>query len=158
MGSIFSFSVVIALALIAFAGAKADMHVLFGVVIPYAAVATFLGGFIYKILYWGSSPVPFRIPTTCGQEKSLPWIKQNKLENPSSTLGVIGRMALEVLLFRSLFVAQYEESQLALQRVRRTVRRASEADCRQLVGNPGDQRQRLSLHGRLLRVGIHVAA
>jgi len=33
----------------------------------------------------------------------LPWIKQNKLESPSSTLGVIGRMALEVLLFRSLF-------------------------------------------------------
>jgi len=61
-------------------------------------------GIIYRVLFWwGSSPVPFCIPTTCGQEKSLPWIKQNKLESPSSTLGVIGRMALEVLLFRSLF-------------------------------------------------------
>ena len=33
----------------------------------------------------------------------MPWIKQNKLDNPSTTAGVIGRMALEVLLFRSLF-------------------------------------------------------
>jgi nitrate reductase gamma subunit len=46
--------------------------------------------------------VPFRIPTTCGQQKSLPWIKQAKLESPSSALGVVGRMALEVLFFRSL--------------------------------------------------------
>jgi len=52
---------------------------------------------------WGRSPVPFCIPTTAGQQKSLPWIRQNKLDNPSSTLGVIGRMALEVLAFRSLF-------------------------------------------------------
>ena len=33
----------------------------------------------------------------------LPWIKQSKLENPSGTLGVLGRMALEVFFFRSLF-------------------------------------------------------
>jgi nitrate reductase gamma subunit len=39
----------------------------------------------------------------CGQQKSLPWIKNNKTESPTTTLGVIGRMALEVLLFRSLF-------------------------------------------------------
>jgi nitrate reductase gamma subunit len=52
---------------------------------------------------WGRSPVPFRIPTTCGQMESLPWIKQNKLENPSTTMGVVGRMLLEVLFFRSLF-------------------------------------------------------
>ncbi|HAM49747.1 MAG TPA: menaquinol oxidoreductase [Nitrospiraceae bacterium] len=104
MGSLFAFFVVLTLALIAFAGIKAaNLHYLFGVVIPYAAFATFIGGFIYRILKWGSSPVPFCIPTTCGQEKSLPWIKQNKLDNPSSTLGVIGRMALEVFFFRSLF-------------------------------------------------------
>jgi nitrate reductase gamma subunit len=58
---------------------------------------------IFRVLKWGSSPVPFRIPTTCGQQKSLPWIKHSKLENPSGVLGVMGRMALEVLLFRSLF-------------------------------------------------------
>jgi nitrate reductase gamma subunit len=49
------------------------------------------------------TPVPFRIPTTCGQQRSLPWIRRNRLDNPHSTLGVIGRMALEILLFRSLF-------------------------------------------------------
>ena len=105
MGSVFAFFAVIALTLIAFIGVKAaGLHFLFGVLIPYAALATFIVGIVYRVLFWwGSSPVPFCIPTTCGQEKSLPWIKQNKLENPSSTLGVIGRMALEVLLFRSLF-------------------------------------------------------
>jgi nitrate reductase gamma subunit len=42
------------------------------------------------------------VTTTCGQQKSLPWIRQSKLESPSGMLGVIGRMALEVLFFRSL--------------------------------------------------------
>lgn len=75
---------------------------IFGVLIPYAAIALFLGGMIYRVIEWAKVPVPFRIPTTCGQQKSLPWIKQSKLESPSSTLGVIGRMAIEVLFFRSL--------------------------------------------------------
>jgi nitrate reductase gamma subunit len=60
-------------------------------------------GFIYRILKWGRSPVPFCIPTTCGQQKSLPWIKHDKLENPVTTMQVVGRMLLEVLVFRSLF-------------------------------------------------------
>ena len=74
----------------------------FGVIIPYIAVLIFIVGIIYRVWKWARSPVPFRIPTTCGQQKSLPWIKANNLENPSNTVGVIGRMALEVLLFRSL--------------------------------------------------------
>ncbi|HXZ35740.1 MAG TPA: menaquinol oxidoreductase, partial [Thermodesulfobacteriota bacterium] len=57
----------------------------------------------YRVTVWAKSPVPFRIPTTCGQQKSLPWIKSRPLESPHSTTGVIGRMILEVLLFRSLF-------------------------------------------------------
>lgn len=104
MGSIFAFSAVVALALIAYLGVKAaNLYFLFGVIVPYAAVATFVIGFIYRVLKWAGSPVPFCIPSTCGQQKSLPWIKQAKLENPSGTLGVIGRMALEVFFFRSLF-------------------------------------------------------
>ena len=95
---------VIVLVLLAFVGVEvANLRFLFGVVIPYAAIATFIIGFIYRVVKWGRSPVPFSIPTTAGQQKSLPWIKQNKLDNPSSTLGVIGRMFLEVFLFRSLF-------------------------------------------------------
>ncbi len=104
MGALLSFFVVIVLVLIALAGVKgAGLYVLFGTVIPYAAVATFILGVILRVLKWSRSPVPFHIPTTCGQEKSLPWIKYSKLESPAGTWGVIGRMALEVLLFRSLF-------------------------------------------------------
>lgn len=76
---------------------------LFGVVIPYLAFAAFLCGFVYRVFTWAKSPVPFRIPTTCGQEKSLPWIKRNPIEAPANTLEVTIRMLLEVLTFRSLF-------------------------------------------------------
>ncbi len=104
MNALLSLFAVAALILIAFIGIKvANLHFLFGVVIPYAAIAIFLIGVISRVLKWGRTPVPFRIPTTCGQQKTLPWIKQAKLDNPSSTSGVIGRMLLEVLLFRSLF-------------------------------------------------------
>ncbi|MBI4686051.1 MAG: sulfate reduction electron transfer complex DsrMKJOP subunit DsrM [Nitrospirae bacterium] len=99
----FPLVIVMILVLLVFAGIKANLYFLFGVVIPYAALAVFVLGFIYRVLKWASSPVPFHIPTTCGQEKTLPWIKQNKIENPSSALGVIIRMALEVFAFRSLF-------------------------------------------------------
>lgn len=95
---------VIALIVVAFIGVEtAGLHYLFGVVIPYLATAAFVVGLVIRVLRWARSPVPFRIPTTAGQEKSLPWIKQNKIDNPSSTGGVITRMLFEVLLFRSLF-------------------------------------------------------
>ncbi|HTP05023.1 MAG TPA: sulfate reduction electron transfer complex DsrMKJOP subunit DsrM [Nitrospirota bacterium] len=104
MKALVSFIAVLLLVLIAYAGvAAANLRFLFGVIIPYAAFLMFVVGMIVRVLKWGSSPVPFRIPTTCGQQKSFPWIKQSKLESPSSMLGVIGRMALEVLVFRSLF-------------------------------------------------------
>jgi nitrate reductase gamma subunit len=104
MRALIPFFTVIVLVLLTFAGVKmANLHFLFGVLIPYAAVAVFIAGFMYRVVQWGRSPVPFRIPTTCGQMESLPWIKQNKLENPSTTMWVIGRMLLEVLFFRSLF-------------------------------------------------------
>jgi nitrate reductase gamma subunit len=104
MKALFSFIVVLLLVLVAYAGVTAfQARYIFGIVLPYLAVLLFIGGMIYRVLTWGSAPVPFRIPTTCGQQKSLPWIKQSKLESPSSTLGVLGRMALEVFFFRSLF-------------------------------------------------------
>ncbi len=104
LGIILSFITVLVLVLIPLVGMQvADLQVLFGVVIPYLAIGTFLVGLVYRIILWSRSPVPFRIPTTAGQQKSLSWIKPNKLENPSTTAGVIGRMLLEILLFRSLF-------------------------------------------------------
>ncbi len=75
----------------------------FGVVVPYAAVLIFVVYFIKRVMGWSRSAVPFAIPTTGGQQKSLPWIKQAKIDNPSSKMGVFLRMALEVLTFRSLF-------------------------------------------------------
>jgi len=82
---------------------KAGQEQLFGVVVPYVAIFLFLFGFIYRIATWARSKVPFRIPTTCGQQKSLDFIRNSNLENPHNTAGLIGRMALEVLFFRSLF-------------------------------------------------------
>jgi nitrate reductase gamma subunit len=75
---------------------------LFGVVIPYLAMVLFIVGFIYRVLKWASSPVPFHITTVCGQQKSLPWIKLDNIDSPSTTGGVVKRLALEILLFRSL--------------------------------------------------------
>ena len=72
-------------------------------ILPYAAFAVFIVGFIYRVVQWAKAPVPFRITTTCGQQSSLPWIRSNPVESPSGLAGVIGRMALEVFLFRSLF-------------------------------------------------------
>jgi nitrate reductase gamma subunit len=80
-----------------------DMRVLFGIIIPYLAFLTFFAGMIARVIGWARSPVPFRIPTTAGQQKTLPWIKHSRLDNPSSTIGVVGRMIFEVLTFRSLF-------------------------------------------------------
>lgn len=95
---------VLALVAAAMVGAGAlGLRLLFGVVLPYAAAAIFVGGVIARVVGWARSPVPFRIPTTCGQQKSLPWIPQARIENPSTTAGVVARMALEVLAFRSLF-------------------------------------------------------
>jgi len=93
---------VVGLFLLGLAGGASGLGWLFGVGIPYAALVLFVGGLIYRVLGWAKVPVPFRIPTTSGQEKSLSWIKQQKLDNPHNTLTVIGRMALEVLFFRSL--------------------------------------------------------
>jgi len=104
MGAILSLVVVVVLVAVAYVGVgMLGARALFGIVIPYAAAAVFILGFIARVLRWARSPVPFRIPTTCGQQKTLPWIRQNKLESPSNALGVIGRMALEIFLFRSLF-------------------------------------------------------
>lgn len=104
MGVLYSLVVVLLLAGLAFVGGQvAPLRMLFGVVVPCAAIVIFLLGVIRRIIVWARAPVPFRIPTTCGQQKSLPWIKAGWLESPPTTPGVLARMALEVGLFRSLF-------------------------------------------------------
>jgi nitrate reductase gamma subunit len=104
MNALYALFAVVALILLAVLGVSAaGLNVVFGVIVPYAAVSVFLIGIAYRVLKWATVPVPFRIPTTCGQQKSHDWIKFSPLENPSNGLQAALRMALEILTFRSLF-------------------------------------------------------
>ncbi len=101
---LFSSFAVIVVVLIPWIGVGAfDLRILFGIIIPYAAMLTFFVGIVVRVIDWSRSPVPFRIPTTAGQEWSFPWIKSNPIDNPKGTGGVVIRMIFEVLTFRSLF-------------------------------------------------------
>ena len=104
MKALYALGAVLGLVVLGLAGGSVvSLRFVVSVVVPYLALVLFLGGLTYRVLRWAWTPVPFRIPTTCGEQRSLPWIKPARLENPSTKLGVIGRMALEILLFRSLF-------------------------------------------------------
>ncbi|MBD5607594.1 MAG: sulfate reduction electron transfer complex DsrMKJOP subunit DsrM [Desulfovibrio sp.] len=98
-----SFVLVLLIAAISWVLAWTWVAPFFGIILPYAAVLIFIGGMIWRMIYWAKSPVPFAIPTTGGQEKSLSFIKQDKIDCPSGTWGVIKRMFMEVFFFRSLF-------------------------------------------------------
>jgi nitrate reductase gamma subunit len=101
---IYSFLAVLVLFLLAYVGvAGLGLEWLFGIIVPYLAVLVFLVFGIKRVMGWGRSAVPFRIPTTAGQQKSLPWIQDSPIDNPTTKLGVWIRMALEILTFRSLF-------------------------------------------------------
>jgi nitrate reductase gamma subunit len=69
----------------------------------YAAAVSFIGGTTWRVWTWAATPEPFQIPTTTAQQRSLIGIAPSRVESPSTTLGVIGRMLLEGFLFRSLF-------------------------------------------------------
>ena len=98
-----SLLLVLLIGAIAWVGASAGLASLFGVALPYVAAVVFIVGMVWRMAYWAKSPVPFCIPTTGGQEQSLDFIKQNKIDCPSTTWGVVQRMFLEVFFFRSLF-------------------------------------------------------
>jgi nitrate reductase gamma subunit len=103
MAIFYSLIIALLLSALGYLGAISELRLFFGVIIPYAALVVFLAGVARRVIRWASSPVPFRIPVTCGQQKSLQWIKPNRIDNPSTTIGAIARMALEILFFRSLF-------------------------------------------------------
>jgi nitrate reductase gamma subunit len=102
MNALIPFLLVTGLFLTAMVGAASGLQWVFAVASPYAALVLFVAGLAYRVMSWANVPVPFRIPTTSGQQKSLPWIESEALENPHDTRSVIGRMVLEVLFFRSL--------------------------------------------------------
>jgi nitrate reductase gamma subunit len=104
MNVLISIIAVLALAAVGYFGAGMPNGArLFAVFIPYASLCVFIAGFAWRVIYWASSPVPFRIPTTCGQQKSHEWIARNAVDNPSGLKGVLARMFLEIFFFRSLF-------------------------------------------------------
>ena len=91
------------LALIAGVGAGAGLEPVFTLVLPGLALVVFILGIFIRVVKWARIAVPFKITTTCGQQKTLPFINDDNLANPHNLTGVLGRMALEVLFFRSLF-------------------------------------------------------
>jgi nitrate reductase gamma subunit len=102
LNALLAFSAVALLFLFGMLGSLSILPMVFGIVIPYLAFCTFIIGLAFRVIVWSGIPVPFRIPTTCGQQKSLPWIRHDRLDNPATQLGVLGRMIMEVLCFRSL--------------------------------------------------------
>jgi [DsrC]-trisulfide reductase subunit M len=104
MNALYSLLAVLALVLAGFAiGQSEPGRMVFMMAVPYAAFTALLVGFCWRVARWAFTPVPFHIPVTCGQQKSLPWIRSAKIDNPSTGWGVVSRMASEILLFRSLF-------------------------------------------------------
>ena len=115
------FAVIILLLFILIGVWGMEWYSLFGVIIPYSAVVLFIVGFVYRVLKWASSPVPFHIPTVCGQQKSLPWIKANNIDSPYTTGGIVARLALDILLFRSLL----KNEKIELQEVQKLLYKTS---------------------------------
>ncbi|MDP3426053.1 MAG: sulfate reduction electron transfer complex DsrMKJOP subunit DsrM, partial [Humidesulfovibrio sp.] len=104
MKAIYSLILVLALVVIATLGAgAAKMQIIFAYCVPGTAFIIFVVGFVAKVIGWAKRPVPFRIPTTGGQQQTLDWIPQNKWDNPSTGPQTAMRMFLEIVTFRSLF-------------------------------------------------------
>ncbi|MEC9487193.1 MAG: sulfate reduction electron transfer complex DsrMKJOP subunit DsrM [Prosthecochloris sp.] len=96
--------IVAVLALIPYIGVEyAGLDYLFGVIMPYTAALVLLAGMLWRMIDWLRRPVPFNITSTCGQEQSLDWIRQDRVESPSKPWHAAVRVLSEVLLFRSLF-------------------------------------------------------
>jgi nitrate reductase gamma subunit len=77
-----------------------------GVVIPYVAAFVFVVGVLYRVFFWSKTVVPFKITTTSGQQKSLPWLKRtwmDRFDSPYTNWETAVRMLMEIFLFRSLW-------------------------------------------------------
>lgn len=92
---------VVAIGLIGWLGSAQPL--VFGVVLPAAAVLIFLVGVVHRVIVWGRSPVPFRITSVGGQQASLPWLARSPLDSPKNGFEAALRVAMDVLFFRTLF-------------------------------------------------------
>ena len=103
MNFLFALVAIAVLIFLPILGVNVGLEMVFGVIIPYLALAIFVVGFVVKVFGWASSAVPFRITTTSGQGKSLPWVKRAPLDSPSNGWETFWRMVFEIVFFRSLF-------------------------------------------------------
>lgn len=91
--------------LAAIAAALAGTHVgvvLITLILPYLAWFMLVAGVCWRVWLWARAPVPFRIPTTAGQQRSLPWLRRAPFDNPDTAAGAAMRVAIEMMFFRSL--------------------------------------------------------
>lgn len=104
MGIVSALLLVLGLILVAWVGVQGlGLTSLFAVWFPYMAILIFLFGVLVRLLKWSRVPNPFAIATTGGQQRSFPWIKHARMDNPYTRTQVLVRLFSEVFLFRSLF-------------------------------------------------------
>lgn len=84
-------------------GAVLGATSLIGIALPYAGFLALVSGMLYRIARWTLAPVPFNIAVTCGQQKSVPGVKPEPLDNPQRPWSAALRLIIEAALFRSLF-------------------------------------------------------
>ncbi len=86
-----------------FLGQIEGLQIVLGMFLPLLALVVFVGGFGYRMYLWAKIPVPWRIPTTAGQAKSLSFnssdVKSYPCFAPSSAnsccrLGSLARSAM----------------------------------------------------------------
>ena len=103
MKALIAAAAVLALAIAgASAGAVPGGTAAITVVLPYIACFTLVAGVAWRVWQWAASPVPYRIPTTCGQQRSLEWIRAAPFDNPDTGVMAAVRVVIEALTFRSL--------------------------------------------------------
>ena len=83
-------------------GAHCPQLVLAVAVLAFLAFAAAL---VWKVLRWMRAPVPFRIPLTLGQQRSIASVSHSRGGTPHSSGEVLWRVFLDIVLFRPLFRA-----------------------------------------------------
>jgi len=103
MNALYSLLAVLAMVLAGIAGGQSEpARVALATFIPYAAFATLLAGFCWRVVRWALAPVPFTSLSPAASNSRCPGsVRENR--QPFYTMGVVSRMAAEILLFRSLF-------------------------------------------------------
>ncbi|HNW26922.1 MAG TPA: sulfate reduction electron transfer complex DsrMKJOP subunit DsrM [Spirochaetota bacterium] len=83
--------------------AALGMKSLIGIALPYAGLTALVAGMAFRVARWTMTPVPFNIAVTCGQQKSIPGVRPDPLDNPQRPWTAALRVIIEAALFRSLF-------------------------------------------------------